>query len=56
MREGGAQQYRAGLRAFLLPGIDLSINYEYDINDEQENDKDKTSETSAISSQLHVML
>lgn len=56
MRKGSAQQYRAGLRAFLLPGIDLSINYEYDINDEQESDKDKNSKTSAISSQLHVML
>ena len=57
MKKGSAQQYRAGLRAFLLPGIDLSVTFEYDINngynDEEQKVEDKTS---AISSQLHVML
>lgn len=54
MGKGSAQQYRAGLRAFLLPGLDVSVNYEFELNDDEE--KNVEDKTSAISSQLHVML
>lgn len=53
LRAGSSQQYRIGLRSFLLPGIDLSLSYEYDIDDRNGEDADKIS---ALSSQLHISI
>ena len=50
---GRSQQYRMGLRAFLLAGVDVSVNYEFDIN-EPNNELDQ--ETHSLSSQVHLYL
>ncbi len=50
---GRSQQYRMGLRAFLLAGVDVSFNYEFDIN-EPNNELDQ--ETHSLSSQVHLYL
>ena len=50
---GSSQQYRIGLRAFLLAGVDVSFNYEFDIN-KPSNELDQ--ETHSLSSQVHLYL
>ena len=51
---GRAQQYRLGMRAFLLAGVDVSLNYEFDINNPDK--ARKTERTHALSSQIHLYL
>ena len=50
---GRSLQYRIGVRAFLLAGVDVSLNYEFDIN-EPDNELDQ--ETHSLSSQVHLYL
>ncbi len=50
---GQAQQYRVGLRAFLLAGIDVSLNYEYD---RYRPKGERTDHTHSLSSQIHLYL
>ncbi len=50
---GRSQQYRVGLRAFPLAGVDVSFNYEFDINDPKGG---KSEKTHSLSSQAHFYL
>ena len=50
---GNSQQYRLGLRAFLLAGVDVSLNYEYDIDAPK---GEKNAKVHALSSQVHLYL
>lgn len=50
---GRAQQYRIGLRVFLLAGVDVSFNYEFD---HAAPDSAADSSSHALSSQLHLYL
>lgn len=50
---GRSRQYRLGMRAFLLAGVDVSFNYEYDRNTPKNK---KTTNTHALSSQIHLYL
>lgn len=50
---GRAQQYRIGLRAFLLAGVDVSFNYEFDYHEPDSGDDEKIH---SLSSQVHLYL
>lgn len=53
LKAGQSQQYRIGMRVFLLAGVDVSLNYEFDINAPKGTDDEKTH---SLSSQVHLYL